>query len=55
MKLFSEYIFGLFPLDVVTIAELGCNKSGYGAGGASGGGAGGAEKNRRNGIIFHSG
>ena len=46
MKLFSEYIFGLFPLDViVTIAELGCNKSGYGAGGASGGGAGGAEKN----------
>ena len=48
MKLFSEYIFGLFPFpapppppDVVAVvfvnrAELGCNKSGYGRAGGGG-------------------
>lgn len=63
MKLFSEYIFGLFPFpappppDVVAVvfvnrAELGCNKSGYGRAGGGGCGAVAEKEMKKNGIFF---
>ena len=63
MKLFSEYIFGLFPFPapppplpppdvVVSRAELGCNKSGYGKAGGGGCGAVAEKEMKKNGTFF---